>query len=74
MNSELITCPICGHESEYHYQDDQLKHWELCPCAKKYKQTKLDQFDLQIRRILHEVYRNRPRKVSVTAKASREGI
>lgn len=74
MNSELITCPGCGYESEYHYQDDQLKHWDLCLCAKKYKQTKLEQFDLKIRRILHEVYRKRPRKVPVTAKANREGI
>jgi hypothetical protein len=56
MNSELITCPTCGHESEYHYQDDQLKHWELCLCAKQYKLTKLDKFDLQIRRIINEEF------------------
>lgn len=74
MNSELITCRTCGYESEYYYQDDQLKHWELCLCAKKYKQTKLEHFDLQIRRILHEVYRNRPRQVPVSVKASGEGL
>jgi hypothetical protein len=74
MNSELITCPNCGQETEYHFQNDQLKHWDLCPCAKQYKQTKLEHFDLQIRRILHEVNRSRPSKVSVTTKTSREGI
>jgi hypothetical protein len=56
MNSELITCPNCGQETEYHFQDDELKHWELCLCAKQYKQTKLDTFDLQIRRIINEEF------------------
>jgi len=74
MNSELITCPTCGHESEYHFEDDQLKYWELCLCAKQYKQIKLEHFDVQIRSILHEIDSNRPSKVSVTVKASRKGI
>jgi hypothetical protein len=74
MNSELITCPNCGQESEYHYQDDQLKHWDLCLCAKQYKQTKLDTFDLQIRRIINEVYRSRSRKVPVATKASAKRV
>ncbi len=74
MSSELITCPTCGHESEYHYQDDQLKHWELCLCAKRYKQTRLEHFDIQIRRIINEIDSSRPSKISVTAKTSREGI
>jgi hypothetical protein len=56
MNSELITCPNCGQETEYHFQDDELKHWELCHCAKQYKQIKLDTFDLQIRRIINEEF------------------
>ena len=66
MNSELITCPSCGHESEYHYQDDQLKHWDLCHCAKQYKQTKLDQFDLQIRSFLNEKFISKNKRNSET--------